>query len=117
LAPATFVRKSLLLSAGAALAIATTAQAADLPVKAKPVEYVRVCVTGETTPFGTDLIAYTFNFGNGWSASLSAENPQGHKTRRRSSMGRRPPPDCTVTNDSVATRPPDVVANIRLDQT
>ena len=35
--------KSLLLGSAAALAAVTVAQAADLPVKAKPVQYVRIC--------------------------------------------------------------------------
>ncbi len=35
--------KSLLLGSAAALAAVTAGQAADLPVKAKPVEYVKVC--------------------------------------------------------------------------
>jgi hypothetical protein len=35
--------KSLLLGSAAGLAVATAGQAADLPVKAKPVEYVKVC--------------------------------------------------------------------------
>lgn len=35
--------KSLLLGSAAALVAATAGQAADLPVKAKPVEYVKVC--------------------------------------------------------------------------
>src|SRR5271168_4466935 len=35
--------KSLLLGSAAGLAAVTAGQAADLPVKAKPVEYVRIC--------------------------------------------------------------------------
>src|ERR1700754_748663 len=35
--------KSLLLGSAAGLAALTGAQAADLPVKAKPVEYVKIC--------------------------------------------------------------------------
>ena len=35
--------KSLLLGSAAGLVAVTTGQAADLPVKAKPVEYVKVC--------------------------------------------------------------------------
>ena len=35
--------KSLILGSAAALLAAGGAQAADLPIKAKPVEYVRVC--------------------------------------------------------------------------
>ena len=35
--------KSLLLGGAAALAVTATASAADLPVKAKPVQYVKVC--------------------------------------------------------------------------
>ena len=37
--------KSLLLGSAATVAAVVGAQAADLPVKAKPVEYVRVCST------------------------------------------------------------------------
>src|SRR5271154_7109226 len=35
--------KSLLLGSAAALVAVTAGQAADLPVKAKPVEYVKIC--------------------------------------------------------------------------
>ena len=35
--------KSLLLGSAAGLVAVTAGQAADLPVKAKPVEYVRIC--------------------------------------------------------------------------
>src|SRR5262249_45444971 len=35
--------KSLILGSAAALAVMGGAQAADLPVKAKPVEYVKIC--------------------------------------------------------------------------
>ena len=35
--------KSLLLGSAAGLAAVTGAQAADMPVKARPVEYVRIC--------------------------------------------------------------------------
>ena len=35
--------KSLLLGSAAGLAAVTAGQAADLPVKAKPVEYVKIC--------------------------------------------------------------------------
>src|SRR5215471_9478868 len=35
--------KSLLLASAAGLAVTAGAQAADLPVKAKPVEYVKIC--------------------------------------------------------------------------
>ncbi|HEY7458119.1 MAG TPA: porin, partial [Xanthobacteraceae bacterium] len=37
------VTKSLLLGAAAGLVALSGAQAADLPVKAKPVEYVKIC--------------------------------------------------------------------------
>src|ERR1700688_2627717 len=37
------IGKSLLLGSAAGIAAITGAQAADLPVKAKPVEYVKVC--------------------------------------------------------------------------
>jgi hypothetical protein len=75
-------------------------------------------VTGETTPFGIDLVAYTFNFGNGWSASVSAEDPAAHyKAAIVDATSAGFGLNAVVTNDSVATRTPDVVANIRLDQT
>ncbi len=37
--------KSLLLGSAAGLAAVTAGQAADLPVKAKPVEYVKIAVS------------------------------------------------------------------------
>ncbi|MGB7178747.1 MAG: porin, partial [Xanthobacteraceae bacterium] len=50
--------KSLLLGSAAGLVAVTAGQAADLPVKAKPVEYVKVCSLyggGFSYMPGTDL--------------------------------------------------------------
>ena len=67
--------KSLLLGSAAGLAAVAGAQAADLPVKAKPVEYVKVCSlygAGYYYMPGTDIciklggyVRYQFTFNPG----------------------------------------------------
>ena len=62
--------KSLLLGTAAGLVAMTGAQAADLPVKAKPVQYVKICslygagfyyiVTAVLTPPFADLVDRRF---------------------------------------------------------
>jgi hypothetical protein len=72
--------KSLLLGGAAGLVAAAGAQAADLPVKAKPVEYVKVCSlygAGFYYIPGTDIcmkigayVRYQVNTGQGQSISF-----------------------------------------------
>src|SRR4051794_10413630 len=71
--------KSLLLGSAAGLVAVAGAQAADLPVKAKPVEYVKVCSlygAGFWYVPGTDIclkvggyVRYQINYGTGNSIS------------------------------------------------
>src|SRR5438094_8747826 len=52
------ITKRMLLGSAAALTVVSSTQAADLPVKAKPVEYVRICsLYGEAFYYipGTDI--------------------------------------------------------------
>src|SRR3954451_8049595 len=94
--------KSLLLGSAAGLVAVAGAQAADLPVKAKPVEYVKVCsVYGAGFYYipGTDTCLkvggfvraeYNFNAGgshgpyiSGGNARNTREDTQTYNTRTR----------------------------------
>ncbi len=72
--------KSLLLGSAASMAVITMGQAADLPVKAKPVEYVKVCSlygAGFYYMPGTDLCIKI----GGWvRAEIGAGNTNGNIT-------------------------------------
>src|SRR5438270_841339 len=91
--------KSLLLGTAAGLVAVAGAQAADMPVKAAPVAYVKICslygdgfyyVPGTATcikfggyvrlqtEFNSGSSGIAFGFGNGLSASLAAEDPGSH---------------------------------------
>src|SRR6266851_4244265 len=85
--------KSLILGSAAGLIAMSGAQAADLPVKAKAVEYVRICslygagffyIPGNNTSFllgghdtvtGVNNIQYTAQFGNGVSGTIGLDDP------------------------------------------
>jgi len=92
------ITKQLLLASTAGLAVTAAAQAADLPVKAKPVEYVRVCslygagfwyVPGTDTclKIGSYVRAQTmYGAGNGGVALGFGDGASGgHNTRTASS--------------------------------
>src|SRR5580692_8959624 len=69
--------KSLLLGSGAGLIAVTAGQAADLPVKAKPIEYVRICsLYGQGFYYmpGTDLCIKI----GGWVRAESAWGANGN---------------------------------------
>jgi hypothetical protein len=79
--------------------------------------YADVLTSGDTSTFGAEVFAYTAQFGNGVSASLSIENP--------ASRGRAGVLDGSqaafavngvTTPDNLKFRSPDVVANLRIDQ-
>ena len=62
---------------------------------------------------GIPVFAYTAQFGNGWSASISAESPKG----RQAAIFRGNPLGGTASNNNYAGFAwPDVVGNIHLDQ-
>jgi hypothetical protein len=105
--------KSLLLSSAAGLAAVTAGQAADLPVKAKPVEYVKVCSlygAGFYYMPGTDIClkiggyvrAETTYFSNG---NFAAGPVQGNDNNRiTSNMVMRA--RAYITADGLANRRP-----------
>src|SRR6202034_3533412 len=69
--------KSLLLGSAAALVAVTAGQAADLPVKAKPVEYVKVCSlygAGFYYMPGTDMCLKI----GGWVRAEATDNSNGN---------------------------------------
>jgi hypothetical protein len=71
--------KSLLLGSAAGLAAVTAGQAADLPVKAKPVEYVKICSlygAGFYYMPGTDLCIKV----GGWVRAEATEGTGGSMT-------------------------------------
>jgi hypothetical protein len=79
--------------------------------------YADVLTSGDTSTFGAEVFAYTAQFGNGFSASLSIENP--------ASRGRAGVMDGSAaafainggtTPDNLKFRSPDIVANLRVDQ-
>jgi hypothetical protein len=88
--------------------------------------YHNVRTSGDTGAAGLTVWAYTAQFGNGFSGTLSAESPQGHN--RANTVDATAAPfavNAAVTNDNafgaqVATqngfRMPDVIANLRVDQ-
>ena len=85
--------KSLLLGSAAGIIAVAGAQAADLPVKAKPVEYVKVCSlygAGYYYMPGTDIclklggfVRYQLNYnaGNSISGGPQLGSPGGFNTR------------------------------------
>jgi hypothetical protein len=75
-------------------------------------------VSGETSPFGVDLIAYTWQFGNGISASISAEaNDVGHyRAAVVDGSAAAFAVNAAVTGDTTLMRMPDIVGNLRYDQ-
>ena len=87
--------------------------------------YHNVRVSGDTGASGQNLWAYTAQFGNGFSGTLSLEDPatrKGGGTRRdqrgvlrceRRDRQRQRPDD---QNPTFGFRVPDVVANLRVDQ-
>ena len=73
--------KSLLLGSAAGLVAVAGAQAADLPVKAKPVQYVKICSlygVGFYYIPGTDMCIKI----GGWVRAEAAWNTNGSSTRR-----------------------------------
>ena len=91
--------------------------------------YHNVRVSGDTGASGQNLWAYTAQFGNGFSGTLSVEDPAtrkgvGHHRRdraQRSSTSTVGPSTTTATTINTGGggfgfRVPDVVANLRVDQ-
>jgi hypothetical protein len=77
--------------------------------------------TASTGVLGTDIIAYTWQLGNGWSASINLED--GTTGRARSSTNASLANQwgtatslSTVTNSAEKARSPDIAGNIRIDQ-
>jgi hypothetical protein len=91
--------KSLLLGAAASLVAVAGAQAADLPVKAKPVQYVKICSLYGAGFFyipGTDTCIkiggyarseWDFNAGGSFNPSVNGTNAQ--ETRAQNSLNSR----------------------------
>lgn len=91
--------KSLLLGSAAGLVAVAGAQAADLPVKAKPVEYVKVCSlygAGFYYIPGTDIcmkmggfVRGQYYYGGGQSNGVGALATSGEQSRRTGDFGIR----------------------------
>ena len=99
--------KSLLLGSAAALVAVTAGQAADLPVKAKPVEYVKVCSlygAGFYYMPGTDMCIKI----GGWvRAEATWGNVNGNMTWGPSRRQRQQPvPPATCVRGTAATSRP-----------
>ena len=90
--------------------------------------YHNVRVSGDTGASGQNLWAYTAQFGNGFSGSLSLEDPQNHRGNAGTIDVTNPgffalngvfAPDNAFNNQAAGAfgfRVPDVVANLRVDQ-
>jgi hypothetical protein len=89
--------------------------------------YLRVVTTGDSTFFGVAVWAYTAQFGNGFSGTLSLEDPNGHfkaSTFDATAPGFFGINGTTVTDNAFNSqsasnngfRVPDVIANLRVDQ-
>ena len=89
--------------------------------------YHNVRVSGDTGASGQNLWAYTAQFGNGFSGTLSLEDPATRKAGHGEPGGRRLPVDPErrdrqrqrlrrSTRSAFGFRVPDLVANLRVDQ-
>ena len=90
--------------------------------------YHNVRVSGDTGASGQNLWAYTAQFGNGFSGTLSLEDPATRKggtvdlaaARRSSASTARSSPTTRSRSTTLANafgfRVPDIIANLRLDQ-
>ena len=79
--------KSLLLGSAAGLVAVAGAQAADLPVKAKPVQYVKICTlygVGFYYIPGTDMCIKI----GGWVRAEAAWNVNGSSTNVQNALSR-----------------------------
>ena len=71
--------------------------------------------SGDTYNYGVDLLGYTFRFGNGFSASVSAESPRYPQGVLDGSTAAFAINGVTTT-DTAGLGVPDFVGNLRLDQ-
>jgi hypothetical protein len=83
--------------------------------------YINVRTSGDTGAAGLMLWAYTAQFGNGFSATLSLEDPKGHNmagTFDVSGAGFIGVLDNGLTNNTGGSgfQVPDIVGNLRIDQ-
>ena len=88
--------------------------------------YHNVRVSGDTGASGQNLWAYTAQFGNGFSGTLSLEDPATRKGRhdRPDNAAASSTPNGAIVNDNGLTinnanfgfRVPDIIANLRVDQ-
>ena len=65
---------------------------------------------------GIEVFAYTAQFGNGLSASIAAENPNGHRTNIFSTAASGTAPWNVTTTQYGNQQAPDIVGNLRIDQ-
>jgi Porin subfamily len=123
----------LVLGSAAAIIATAAAQATDFPGNAKPVDYVKTCpqygggfsyVPGTNTctmdAMGQQAFGHTWQFGGGFSAGLSAAT--GATSAARNVDGKPRAGDSTPvglgawTIDNGNYGLPDIVANLRVDQ-
>ena len=73
---------------------------------------------GSSGPAGLNVFAYTWQFGNGLSATLSAEDSFARQRRRDrpSAVSRRRWSGCATAIDTKGQQVPDIVGNLRVDQ-
>ena len=76
--------------------------------------------TASTGVLGTDIIAYTWQLGNGWSASLNIEDPTVGRSKTvinaSAPAGTSFPIAAAVATDTQRAWTPDIAGNVRIDQ-
>lgn len=79
--------------------------------------YIDSRTSGDTGYYGVNLAAYTHQFGNGVSFSVSAEDPKNHyKAGTLDASAAAFQPNGVTVTDSGGVRAPDMIANLRIDQ-
>ena len=79
--------------------------------------YFDAKTSGDTHNYGIEMIAYTFTFGNGFSATVAVENPSRHHqagVTDGASSGWQA--NGVATNNAAGNSVPDLVGNLRIDQ-
>jgi len=71
---------------------------------------------GSTGVNGTNLMAYTWQIGNGWSASIDIEDPGQRGKRVVNASAAWIATGTTLTTNQLGTWQPDIAGNIRVDQ-
>jgi hypothetical protein len=114
-APALYATRGFIQFAGFTLGKATS----FYDIWSVPANSYFAIASSDTGDGGDVVAAYTFQFGNGFSATLAAEDPRNLTTTTTSLAGAATTPFTLAglpTQNGNGTRFPDVVGNLRVDQ-